>query len=122
MGVLSTMASQSQGVQQLLAAEKKAAEKVSEARKRKARRLKQAKDEAQTEIDKFKQEREKQFKEYEANYLGSQGDVALKIKSDTATKIDKGNKQVSGNKDAVIERILQLVKDINPECHQNHRF
>merc|ERR1711931_425505 len=87
---LSEMASQSQGVQQLLAAEKKAAEKVSEARKRKARRLKQAKDEAQSEIDKFKQEREKQFKEYEANYLGSQGDVALKIKSDTASKLIQG--------------------------------
>jgi len=115
------MASQSQGVQQLLAAEKKAAEKVSEARKRKARRLKQAKDEAQSEIDKFKQDREKQFKEYEANHLGSQGDVALKIKSDTATRIDSQNKQVSTHKDAVIERILQLVKDISPECHTNHR-
>ncbi len=47
-----TMASQTQGIQQLLAAEKRAAEKVSEARKRKNRRLKQAKEEAQSEIEK----------------------------------------------------------------------
>ncbi|XP_069946415.1 V-type proton ATPase subunit G [Cherax quadricarinatus] len=113
------MASQSQGVQQLLAAEKKAAEKVSEARKRKARRLKQAKDEAQAEIDKFKQERERQFKEYEAKHLGSQDDIALKIKNDTHEKISAMNKQVAANKDKVIERILQLVRDIRPELHIN---
>ena len=86
-----TMASQTQGIQQLLAAEKKAAERVAEARKRKleldtrhihqlvfkvsnvsmvlrtgkAKRLKQAKDEAQTEMDRYRIEREKQFKQYE---------------------------------------------------------
>ncbi|KAK3858655.1 hypothetical protein Pcinc_035161 [Petrolisthes cinctipes] len=113
------MASQSQGVQQLLAAEKKAAEKVAEARKRKARRLKQAKDEAQADIEKFRQERERQFKDYEAKYLGSQDDVALKIKQDTHIKITAMNKQVATRKDEVIERILQLVSDIRPELHVN---
>lgn len=113
------MASQSQGVQQLLAAEKKAAERVAEARKRKARRLKQAKDEAQAEIEKFRQERERQFKEYEAKHLGSQDDIALKIKNDTHIKIDAMNKQVAYNKEAVIKRILQLVNDIRPEMHIN---
>jgi putative protein kinase ArgK-like GTPase of G3E family len=48
--LLSTMASQTQGIQQLLVAEKRAAEKVAEARKRKNRRLKQAKEEAQVPI------------------------------------------------------------------------
>ncbi|XP_050690453.1 V-type proton ATPase subunit G-like [Eriocheir sinensis] len=113
------MASQSQGVQQLLAAEKKAAEKVAEARKRKARRLKQAKDEAQAEIEKFRQERERQFKDYELKHLGSQDDIALKIKSDTHVKISAMNKQVAYNKDRVIERIIQMVKDIKPELHIN---
>ncbi|KAB7498268.1 V-type proton ATPase subunit G [Armadillidium vulgare] len=115
------MASQSQGVQQLLAAEKKAAEKVAEARKRKARRLKQAKDEAQTEIEKFRQEKEKSFKEYEARYLGSQDDVAAKIKNETFTKITEMNKQVATNKHKVIERVLAIVQDIKPELHYNVR-
>ncbi|XP_045597924.1 V-type proton ATPase subunit G [Procambarus clarkii] len=113
------MASQSQGVQQLLAAEKKAAERVAEARKRKARRLKQAKDEAQAEIEKFRQERERQFKEYEAKHLGSQDDIALKIRNDTHEKINAMNKQVYANKDKVIERILLLVRHIKPELHIN---
>ncbi|KAG7164266.1 V-type proton ATPase subunit G-like [Homarus americanus] len=113
------MASQSQGVQQLLAAEKKAAERVAEARKRKARRLKQAKDEAQAEIEKFRQERDRQFKEYETKHLGSQDDIALKIKKDTVEKITAMNKQVAANKDKVIVRIMQLVKEIKPELHIN---
>lgn len=85
----------------------------------KARRLKQAKDEAQAEIEKFRQERERQFKEYEAKHLGSQDDIALKIKNDTHIKIDAMNKQVAYNKEAVIKRILQLVNDIRPEMHIN---
>merc|ERR1712212_284417 len=115
------MASQSQGVQQLLAAEKKAAERVADARKRKTRRLKQAKDEAQAEIERFRAEREQQFKAYEATHLGSQGDIALKIKSDTAVKIDDMNKQVANHKEAVIKRVLQLVHEIKPELHINAR-
>ncbi|MCL4131016.1 UNVERIFIED_CONTAM: hypothetical protein GTU68_003824 [Idotea baltica] len=112
------MASQSQGVQQLLAAEKKAAEKVAEARKRKARRLKQAKDEAQAEIEKFRQEKEKQFKDYEAKYLGSQDDIAAKIKSETFTNITEMNKQVSVNKQKVW--ILSSIwEEIVGEFHLN---
>ncbi|XP_076065675.1 V-type proton ATPase subunit Vha13 [Oratosquilla oratoria] len=115
------MASQSQGVQQLLAAEKKAAEKVAEARKRKARRLKQAKEEAQEEINKFRQERERQYREYENLHLGSKDDVAAKIKKETDMKILEMNKQVDENKDKVITRVLELVRNIRPEVHQNYR-
>jgi V-type H+-transporting ATPase subunit G len=69
------MASNTQGIQQLLTAEKRAAEKVSEARKRKNRRLKQAKEEAQAEIERYKAERECQFREHEARYAGSKGNL-----------------------------------------------
>ncbi|KAF2350661.1 Vacuolar (H+)-ATPase G subunit [Trinorchestia longiramus] len=116
------MASQSQGVQQLLAAEKKAAEKVAEARKRKARRLKQAKDEAQQEIEKFRLEREQQYKQYEAKHLGSQDDVAARIKKETVVKKDLQNQMVANSKDQVIARVLAMVQDIKPELHQNVRL
>jgi len=116
------MASQSQGVQQLLAAEKKAAEKVSEARKRKNRRLKQAKEEAQQEIEKFRGERELQYKEYEKRHLGSQDDVASRIKKDTVDKKAAQNALVAAKKEQVIARILAMVQDIKPELHENVRL
>ncbi|XP_067006119.2 V-type proton ATPase subunit G [Anabrus simplex] len=115
------MASQTQGIQQLLAAEKRAADKVSEARKRKARRLKQAKEEAQDEIEKYRQERERQFKEFEAKHMGSREDVAARIEADTKVKIDEMNKAVVQHKEAVIQKILELVYDIKPELHKNFR-
>ncbi|KAH0562791.1 V-type proton ATPase subunit G [Cotesia glomerata] len=116
------MASQTQGIQQLLAAEKKAADKVTEARKRKARRLKQAKEEAQDEIEKYRQEREKQFKEFEAKHMGSKEGVAARIDADTKLKIEEMNSQLSTHKDAVIQKILELVYDIKPELHRNYRI
>jgi len=115
------MASQSQGVQQLLAAEKKAAEKVAEARKRKARRLKTAKEEAQQEIEKFRMEREVQYKEYEKRHLGSQDDVAARIKKETVSKKALQNQMVAANKEQMISRILSMVQDIQPKLHENVR-
>jgi len=115
------MASQSQGVQQLLAAEKKAAEKVAEARKRKARRLKQAKEEAQQEIEKFRMEREQQYKDYEKQHLGSQDDVAARIKRETVEKKSLQNKLVAQHKDEMIAHILAMVQDIKPRLHENYR-
>ena len=115
------MASQTQGIQQLLAAEKRAAEKVSEARKRKNRRLKQAKEEAQAEIEKYKAEREKQFREHEARYVGSKGDIANKIEMDTKSKIAEMNNAVKVNKQNVIDNLISAASNIKPQVHQNFR-
>ncbi|KAH7953372.1 hypothetical protein HPB49_007496 [Dermacentor silvarum] len=115
------MTSQSQGVQQLLAAEKKASERVAEARKRKAKRLKQAKDEAEVEINKFKAEKERQFKEYEARHMGSKEDIATKIEAETRQKMNEMNQLVAQHKKAVIEKLLSLVYDIDPQVHRNYR-
>uniref|UniRef100_A0A1E1WZ94 V-type proton ATPase subunit G n=1 Tax=Amblyomma aureolatum TaxID=187763 RepID=A0A1E1WZ94_9ACAR len=115
------MTSQSQGVQQLLAAEKKASERVAEARKRKAKRLKQAKDEAEVEIGKFKAEKERQFKEYEARHMGSKEDIAAKIEAEPRQKMNEMNQLVAQHKKAVIEKLLSLVYDIDPQLHRNFR-
>jgi len=117
------MASQTQGIQQLLAAEKRAAEKVQEARKRKARRLKQAKDEANHEIEKFKAEREKQFRDYERQHMGSRDDIAAKIEAETRIKMDVMNKSVGVAKDKVIEDLLaRVICDVKPQLHKNLRL
>ena len=116
-----SMASQTQGIQQLLAAEKRAAEKVAEARKRKNRRLKQAKEEAQVEIEKYKAERERSFKDNEAKNVGSKEDIATKIEADTKVKIEAMNRSVASNKNDVISNLIGLVCDIKPEVHKNYR-
>merc|ERR1711997_1323909 len=115
------MAAQTQGIQQLLAAEKRAAEKVSDARRRKNRRLKQAKEEAQQEIEKYKAEREKQFRDHEARFAGSKGDILQKIEADTKGKINAMNESVSASQDLVIAGLIQEICQIQPAVHKNYR-
>uniref|UniRef100_A0A915EB93 Uncharacterized protein n=1 Tax=Ditylenchus dipsaci TaxID=166011 RepID=A0A915EB93_9BILA len=62
-----------------LAAEKRAAEKINDARKRKALRLKQAKQEAQLRL-RISTEREKYFKDYEQQYLGTKEDMSRALR------------------------------------------
>ncbi|GMT29279.1 hypothetical protein PFISCL1PPCAC_20576, partial [Pristionchus fissidentatus] len=113
------MASQTQGIQQLLAAEKRAAEKINEARKRKASRLKQAKKEAQAEVEKYRAERETVFKAYEDKHLGTKADIDNQIRKETEAQLEEMKRNVAGNKQQVIVRLLQLVCDIKPELHHN---
>ncbi|CAD5119802.1 DgyrCDS8387 [Dimorphilus gyrociliatus] len=115
------MASQSTGIQQLLAAEKRAAEKVSEARKRKARRLKQAKEEAQAEIDSYKQEREQQYRQHEANILGSKGDSEQRIDKETQIRLSELERDYNLNKEKAFAKLLTLVCDIKPQLHINYK-
>jgi V-type H+-transporting ATPase subunit G len=53
--------------------------------------------------------------------MGSREDVAAKIDADTKVKIEEMNKAVVVNKQAVIEKILELVYDIKPELHKNFK-
>lgn len=53
--------------------------------------------------------------------MGSREDVAARIDADTKVKIDEMNKAVIVNKEAVIQKILELVYDIKPELHKNFK-
>lgn len=53
--------------------------------------------------------------------MGSREDVAARIDADTKVKIEEMNKAVSVNKQAIIEKILELVYDIKPELHKNFK-
>ncbi|CAJ0577605.1 unnamed protein product, partial [Mesorhabditis spiculigera] len=112
------MAAQTQGIQQLLAAEKRAAEKINEARKRKTQRLKQAKQEAQQEVEKYRQERETEFKGFEQKYLGTKEDIEAQIRKDTEAEIDNMKRTVQQNKQQVIVRLLQLVRNLPANSHK----
>jgi len=114
------MAQKSQGIQQLLAAEKKAADLVADARKRKTKRLKQAKEEAAAEIEQFRNECEKKFKEKQASEMG-QEDFQKRITEETNVRLEEMAGHIQTNKGTVINRMLDLVYDINPELHENFR-
>ncbi|XP_066921413.1 V-type proton ATPase subunit G 1-like [Clytia hemisphaerica] len=114
------MAQKSQGIQQLLQAEKKAADLIAEARKKKSKRAKQAKEEAISEIEAFRGECEKKFQDKQKHEIG-QEDFKKQINEESATKLDTMVQQCDANKDKVIERMLQLVYDIQPELHENFR-
>ncbi|KAF6123166.1 ATPase H+ transporting V1 subunit G1 [Phyllostomus discolor] len=104
------MASQSQGIQQLLQAEK-----------RKHRRLKQAKEEAQAEIEQYRLQREKEFKAKEAAALGSHGSCSTEVEKETQEKMTILQAYFRQNRDEVLDNLLTLVCDIQPEIHENYR-
>merc|ERR1712137_561794 len=112
------MAQKSQGIQQLLQAEKKAADLIAEARKKKTKRAKQAKEEAIAEIEAFRNECERKFQEKQKSEIG-QEDFKNQINQETSVKLDNMGQQIETNKEKVIEQMLQLVYDIQPEIHEN---
>ncbi|XP_045465459.1 V-type proton ATPase subunit G-like isoform X2 [Harmonia axyridis] len=113
------MASQTQGIQQLLVAEKRAAEKVGAARKRKLKRIKQAREEANHDINAYRQERERQFRDFEVRHLGSKGDIAQKIDKETDGRLRQMADDVASNRTKVVDELINLVCEINPEIHRN---
>ncbi|KAJ1173470.1 hypothetical protein NDU88_005302 [Pleurodeles waltl] len=115
------MTSQSQGIQQLLQAEKRAKDKLEEAKKRKGKRLRQAKEEAIAEIDQYKLQRENEFRRIQSSIMGSQGNLAVKVEEQTATKIQGLNSSYAQRRDNVIADLLGLIQDIKPVIHVNYR-
>merc|ERR1712107_878827 len=100
---------------------KKGGRKGVRSQKRKNRRLKQSKEEAQAEIEKYKAEREAAFKNHEAKYAGSKGDVAARIDQDAKSRIDAMNQSVNANKAKVISGLIDAVCNIEPKVHVNYR-
>ncbi|XP_075688351.1 V-type proton ATPase subunit G 3 [Rhinoderma darwinii] len=116
------MASQSQGIQQLLQAEKRAKDKLEEAKKRKNKRLRQAKEEATAEIDQYKLKRESDFRRIQTTIMGSQGNLASKIDEQTGQKMQSYNSNFHNYKEKVLQELLNLIYDVNPELHVNYKY
>ncbi|XP_069497340.1 V-type proton ATPase subunit G 3-like [Ambystoma mexicanum] len=115
------MTSQSQGIQHLLQAEKRAKDKLEEAKKRKGKRLRQAKEEAIAEIDQYKLQRENDFRRIQSTILGSQGNLAVKVDEQTGAKIQSLKVSYGQCREKVMQDLLGLIYDINPELHANYR-
>ena len=69
----------------------------------------------------YKAERESQFREHEARYAGSKGDVAARIEADAKARIDAMNSSVNANKPKVISDLIDAVCKIEPQVHVNYR-
>ena len=85
----------------------------------KAQRLKEAKEEAAKEIEEYRKQRDAQFQEQQQKYAGSKDDFAQKMQVETQKKIQQIEVEVDSNKEAVIQRLLELIYEIKPELHQN---
>lgn len=72
----------------------------------KQRRIKQARDEAASEAEQYKVERDRQFREYEAKYMGSREDILAKIENDTEKQMVEMEKNVEKFKEPVREKEL----------------
>ena len=62
-----------------------------------------------------------QFRDHEAKFVGSKGDIANKIEADTKNKIDSMNKSVASNKQKVIDNLISVTFDIKSQVHVNFR-
>eukprot|EP00047_Mylnosiga_fluctuans_P001390 m.220082 g.220082 ORF g.220082 m.220082 type:complete len:124 (-) comp10305_c0_seq1:638-1009(-) len=107
------------GVKKLLEAEAKAAELVKKARNQKQVRMKQARDEAEAEINAYRSQREQEFQRKQTANAGNTGDVAAKIKKDTEVKLSDLEKSVTDNKQQVIQKLLDIVCQVDPQLHIN---
>ena len=85
----------------------------------KAQRLKEAKEEAAKEIEDYRKQRESQFQEQQKNFAGSKDDFTQQIHEESQTKLGTIDVDVKENKEKVIQRLLELVCDIQPELHIN---
>jgi len=115
------MANQTYGINLLLNAEKQAKEKVNEARKAKARRLKLAKEEANAEIKIFIEEAENEFKLHKENMKGSSSDMEQRQAQSEEQEKARIEEQTAANKQAVVDRIIELVCSVQPKLHVNFK-
>jgi len=87
----------------------------------KAQRLKEAKEEANKEIKDYRAERERQFQEKQQNYAGSKDNFKQKMDRETSESQVKVDQQVRQSKEKVIQRLLEMVFQVEPEMHRNVR-
>ncbi|KAJ7583305.1 H+-ATPase G subunit-domain-containing protein [Mycena floridula] len=112
-------AQQSQGIQTLLEAEKEAAKIVQQAREYRVKKLRDARTEATKEIEEYKKAKEGEFKAFETSHAGTTSSAQVSIDRETETKLSSISKSYTGNKDAVVKKLLERVVQVKPELHRN---
>ncbi|PWZ00386.1 V-type ATPase [Testicularia cyperi] len=112
-------AQQSQGIQTLLEAEKEAAKIVQKARTYRTQKLKDARSEANKEIEDLKAKKEKEFEQFQKDNEGSSSTSQTAVDKETEEKLDELNKAFESNREAVIDKLLDRVVNVQTELHRN---
>lgn len=81
--------------------------------------MKEAKEEAAKEIEEYRKQRESQFQEQQKKFAGSKDDFTQQIHEESQVKLSTIDVDVKENKEKVIERLLELVCDVQFELHIN---
>ncbi|KAJ3416517.1 H(+)-transporting V1 sector ATPase subunit G [Chytridiales sp. JEL 0842] len=115
----SVLLASNQGIQTLLEAEKDASKIVTKARQYRVQRLKDARTEAAKEIEVLKAEKQKEFLEYEKQYVGNTDDSYAKVNQETDQKLVEINEAFKTNQDLVFRKLLEAVVNVDPKVHIN---
>merc|ERR1712000_651369 len=104
----SIMSKGSGSIQRLLKAESEANAKIASARQNKQNLLKKARDDADLE-----------FQDYKRNYELDTGSNEKRLQEETQKAIDDINRQVSANKQEVVDLILKTISEVHIEESAN---
>lgn len=106
---------------QLIHAEKNAKEIIYDARKRRNQLLKKAKYAANKEVENFGAEQAKVLNEVIEKTNLSLTILERKVENTTKDKIAKIDEQVEKNREKVLNMLLKLLCEFEPEVHRNYR-
>merc|ERR1719354_273442 len=115
------MSSQNQ-VQTLLDAEKEASKIVLKAKQYRVQRLKDARAEASKEVEVLKQAKNQEFVAYEKKFEGDSGENVKNAEIQMKKELIEIDAQFKLNKQSVIDRLLKIIGDCEPEMHKNTAF
>merc|ERR1711868_229841 len=83
------------------------------------RLLKKARDDADLEVQAYKERKEQEFQDYKRNYELDTGSNEKRLQEETQKAIDDINRQVSANKQEVVDLILKTISEVHIEESAN---
>ncbi|CAD6574507.1 MAG: H(+)-transporting V1 sector ATPase subunit G [Cyphobasidiales sp. Tagirdzhanova-0007] len=125
------MAANTAGIQTLLDAEKEAAKIVQKAREYRNQRVKDARGEAAKEIDAYKTKQEAEFDNFDkedmhingghSQHSGDNDTMQASLDKSTDSQLDKIRTMFGDNRQAVVDKLLDRVIEVQPALHKNYK-
>merc|ERR1712093_736029 len=109
------------GIQTLLDAEKEAAKIVQKARDYRTQRVKDARGEAAKEIEAYKTKVEREFQAIEQEHSGDNDAAQSELDKQTEQQIESIKADFGKNRQAVVDKLLERVTEVQPELHKNYK-
>uniref|UniRef100_A0A7E4VTH5 V-type proton ATPase subunit G n=1 Tax=Panagrellus redivivus TaxID=6233 RepID=A0A7E4VTH5_PANRE len=107
------------GVRMLLAAELRGNEVINEAKKRRQRLMKKARKEADEEIREYKLRHETRIVLLKESLKEEGAKVQAEVDKNVAAALKMYEVAVTVHKESIVERLMNLVVDVQPQIHRN---